>query len=40
MSFAKLMTLSQLKALGVKDERWTINDKLSMYKGMIKLYSK
>lgn len=40
MSFSKLMTLGQLKAIGVKDDRWTIQDKLCMCKGLIKIYSK
>lgn len=40
MSFSKLMTLSQLKAIGVRDERWTVHDKLLMYKGLTKIYSK
>ncbi|KAK6629025.1 hypothetical protein RUM43_002842 [Polyplax serrata] len=40
MSFSKLMTLGQLKAIGVKDERWTIQDKLTMYKGVIRIYNR
>lgn len=35
-----MLSPNKVKLHGISDRRWTVEDKLSQYKGLIKLYSK